>query len=62
MLAQYVQQVYKNHDGVELLAFKALNTLVEALHAGFSGKVKGADIFNLVEDALLKVEECWLAF
>ena len=37
-----VRQVYKNHAGVEVLAFFAMNALVEALHAGWSGKVKGA--------------------
>ena len=54
MLAQYVRQVYKNHAGVEVLAFFAMNALVEALHAGWSGKVKGADIFLVAEDALQK--------
>ena len=62
VLAQYVRQVYKNHDDVELLAFKALNSLVEHVHAGFSGKVTGADIFHLVEDSLQQWKNAGWAF
>ena len=61
-LAQYVRQVYKNHDDVELLAFKALNSLVEHVHAGFSGKVTGAEILNWVQDSLQQWKNAGWAF
>ena len=54
VLAHFVRQVCGDRRKLETEAFLAMQTLQEALHAGFSGKLTHDTVFVLVEEALQK--------